>query len=168
MSVASQGSNFIIVGGVILRVRGLVPGSCSSLQLFYVASNVSRTYLSLSTLKALKVVPIDFPKVGMEDEAVVAAYGQAKCSNTGVLQPGDPPCSCPTRTMPPSTPPTLPCVATPDNVPCLKQYLLERYIPSSFNTCERQPLPLMKSSPTLQLHVDPLAKPVAVHVPAID
>ena len=172
VSGASQGSSINIVGGVLLRVKGLASKSCSSLQLFYVANNVSRTYLSLSTLKALRVVPVDFPKVGMDEDIVVAANGQAvsgpaRCTNTGVVQPGDKPCSCPNRTVPPVSPPKLPCSPTPENVPRIKQYLLDRYSSSSFNCCERQPLPLMKSSPPIKLHVDLQAKPVAVHVPAL-
>ena len=34
---------------------------------------------------------------------------------------------------------------------------------STFNTCNCQPLPLMKDSPPLELFVDPTAKPVACH-----
>ena len=48
----------------------------------------------------------------------------------------------------------------------MKQYILDRYAASAFNTCEHQPLPLMQNSPPLRLFVDENAKPVAVHTPA--
>ena len=53
ISGASNGSKINIFGGVILQVKGLSARSCSSLQLFYVADNVTRIYLS--TLKGLGV-----------------------------------------------------------------------------------------------------------------
>ena len=52
-----------------------------------------------------------------------------------------------------------PCSATEDNLPNLKQYLLDRYASSTFNICEHQPLPLIKTSPPLELFVDPAAAP---------
>ena len=48
----------------------------------------------------------------------------------------------------------------------LKEWLLNYYGSSAFNVCEHQPLPLMKGEP-LELHVDPTAKPVAIHKPAL-
>ena len=103
----------------------------------------------------------------MEKEAVIAASGPHKCVNDGVVYPGQNQCSCPTRTLGPSSPAVLPCPATPENVPKIKEYLLNRYSSSAFNVCEMQALPLMSSSPPLQLHVYPQARPVAVHVPAL-
>ena len=88
------------------------------------------------------------------------------CSNSGVLEPDDEKCSCPKRTLPPTDKPVLPCAPTKENLPILKKYILDRYASSAFNTCQHQPLPLMKSNPPLKLHVDPNAKPVAVHTPA--
>ena len=163
---ASQGSTIDILGGIILKIKGAHSQSRSTLQLFYVASNVTRTYLSLSTLKALGVVEQDFPKIPMAN-STIAATGIKKCVNDGVVHQGQTQCSCPPRTLAPSSPARLPCPATPDNIPKLQQYLLERYASSAFNCCENQALPLMSGSPPLQLHVDPQAKPVAVHRPAL-
>ena len=101
-----------------------------------------------------------------KDTLEVAAAEVRKCSNDGVVLQGQQACKCPERALPPSTPPSLPCPATPENLPELKQYLLDRYAPSTFNCCEHQPLPLMQDSPPLQLHVDPTVRPVAAHVPA--
>ena len=62
---ASHGSTINIIGGIVLSVKGLNTRSGGSLQLFYVSDNVSRTYLSLATLKALGVVSSDFPRIPM-------------------------------------------------------------------------------------------------------
>ena len=98
---ASHGSSINIIGGILLSVKGINTRSRSSLQLFYVSDNVSRTYLSLSTLKALGVVSPDFPRIPMmEEEASVAASGPKQCTNDGVVAPGQTPCSCPARTPP--------------------------------------------------------------------
>ena len=168
ISGASSGSKINILGGVVLAVKGMSARSCTSLQLFYIADNVARIYLSLSTLRGLGVVPHNFPRVAEISEvgaAHTAQQGpQAQCSNSGVVLPGDSPCTCPHRTLSPPKAATLPCAATEQNLPQLKQFLLDRYASSAFNTCSQQPLPLIKGSPPLKLHVDPNAKPAAVHV----
>ena len=175
---AVRGSKLDIVGGVLLDVRApAAPSGChSSVRLFYVAANVTQCYLSLSCLHALEVVTTDFPTIGAS-AATCSLVKQERtedspsdtlppCTNTGVLLPGDPPCSCPDRTLQPLTPASLPCAPTQENLPKFKEYLLNRYRSSAFNTCERQPLPLMKGSPPLELHVSPDSKPVACHVPS--
>ena len=96
----------------------------------------------------------------------VQAAMAAPCSNSGVCRPGDPSCGCPARSLPPTDQPRLPCAPTEANLPALKQYILDRYSSSTFNTCEKQKLPLISGSPPLELHVDPEAKPVACHIPA--
>ena len=56
--------------------------------------------------------------------------------------------------------------ATDENVPVLRDWLLEYYASSAFNTCEHQALPMMNCEP-LELHVDKDAKPVAIHKPGL-
>ena len=60
----------------------------------------------------------------------------------------------------------LPCEPTVQNLPLIKKYILDRYSSSAFNICEHQPLPLMKGSEPLKLHVDPSATPTAIKTPA--
>ena len=43
------------------------------------------------------------------------------------------------------------------------QWIIDKYASSAFNQCEHQPLPLMKGSPPIKLHVNPEAEPVAIH-----
>ena len=166
---ATRASKVDIVGGIFLTVT---TKHSSTKCLFYVASNVSQTYLSLSALKNLDVVSPYFPEPPPKKIQVVsAALAQAPaslppCSNSGVVVDGEKPCSCPKRALPPEKLPDLPCAPTPENLPRLKQFLLDHYADSAFNVCEHQPLPLLQNSPPLKLHVDPEATPKAVHKPA--
>ena len=50
-------------GGILLRVNPPAGQGPSTVRLFYVAETVSRTYLSLATLKALGIVEMDFPRI---------------------------------------------------------------------------------------------------------
>ena len=66
--------------------------------------------------------------------------------------------------LPTCMPPGL--EATPENIPALKEWILNYYGATSFNTCEHQPLRMMQGEP-MHLHVDPEAKPSAVQKPAV-
>ena len=164
VSGATKGSRLNIIGGLFLSVKGLSPNSTETLQLFYAADNVRSTYLSLSALKTLGIVPPDFPRISETPQ--ISGLASNKCINDGVVTPGQDPCSCPTRTLAPSEPPTLPAPATKENIPLLKKWIINRYRSNAFNCCEHQKLPLMKSTPPLKLHIDHRAPPIAVHVPA--
>jgi hypothetical protein len=181
---ASGGAQIEMLGGVFLEVRPPPPPAgckeeqmAGTVRLFYVAKNVAKDYLSLATLMALGVVGKEFPSYpqagrlsrGEIAAAQLEAPGAAvpRCRNSGVVLPGEEPCSCPVRELPPAGPVPLPCAATKENLPKMKQFLLDRFAPSTFNVCEHQPLPLLKGSPPLELHVDPTARPIAVHTPAV-
>ena len=99
------------------------------------------------------------------DLSSVTQQTSQSCSNTGVPGPDDPPCTCPRRTLPPTTPVILPCPPTEENLPVLKKYILDRFSSSAFNCCEKQPLPLMDKSPPLRLFLSDDAVPVAAHTP---
>ena len=73
--------------------------------------------------------------------------------------------TCPQRTAPPSRPKELPFPCTADNNETMKAWLLDRYASSTFNTCPHRTLPCM-DGPSVEIHVDPNAKPRASHTPA--
>ena len=58
----SRGAEIKMKGGILLKVEAPDGKGPSTVRLFYVAENVSRTYLSLATLKALGIVGPDFPR----------------------------------------------------------------------------------------------------------
>ena len=161
-----------LIGGIILIFTGTNPQTGairSTRQLSYVSRSVPYPFLSREACTDLGTIPASFPAIGSCDIPATAAAATAShkpCSNTGVSRPEDLPCSCPLRQPPPSAPPSLPCDPTKENLPQLKQYILDRYAASGFNTCEQQPLPLMTDSPPLRLFVDETAMPVAIHSPA--
>ena len=142
----------MVDGGILLRITAFdtkTRTAKNSLQLAYVSRYVKVPYLSLSACVDLGLVPVNFPAVGSCDTPDMAHLCPVTnpmpqtCSNTGVPGLNETPCKCPHRTLPPTTTPHLPCAPTEENLPVLKQYILDRYSSSAFNCCEKQPLPLM-------------------------
>ena len=175
--VDGASSPITIQGGILLTFSGTnhkTDLSFTTRQLAYVSSSVDQIYLSRSACADLGTIPSSFPELGScttsrtdSKSAIAAAVSpHSKCSNSGVVGSDETPCSCPARTPPPTSPPSLPCEPTEGNLLQLKEYILKRYASSAFNCCTRQPLPLMKESPPLRLYVSEDAKPVAVHQPA--
>ena len=164
-----------ILGGIILEVIATNPATkqtLSTFQLFYVYNQVTQTYLSRDCCEQLQTFPQNFPSIGSCPPATIAGAKATasttppSCSNSGVPTQADQPCRCPRRTLPPTDTPTLPCEPSEENLPILKQFIMDRFSSSAFNVCEHQSLPLMSDSEPLQLYVDPTAKPVAIRSPA--
>lgn len=166
----------IVEGGILLNITATNKNngiSRTSHQLCYVSRHVSVSYLSFSACVDLGLLPSNFPEVGSCDTSTPASVqsltssSPTKCSNSGVpISDTDATCSCPRRELPPDSPPVLPCAPIPENVPQLRQYILDRYNTSAFNCCEHQPLRLMDSNPPMRIFVDEDAKPIAVHTPS--
>ena len=150
-----------VEGGIIAEIcTSDVSGTPrTTKQLVYVSSKIGKAFLCREALVALGAIPENFPAVPVvawpQDSLASAIDG----ANT---------CSCPKRSPPPPLPTEIPAglSATNEDVPALKQWLLDHYSASTFNNCEHQALPMMSCDP-LELHVDPNAKPVAVHKPAL-
>ena len=163
----------IIDGGVLLKLTSTNPttgATRTSHQLAYVSGHVSLPYLSFSTCVDLGIIAPNFPQVGSSDNttpAMVTAVSPTQCTNSGVPTLDEGQCSCPRRELPPPPPTTLPFPPTVENLPRLKQFILDRYASSAFNCCERQPLKLMDKSPPLRIFTDAHAKPKAVHTPSV-
>ena len=153
--------------GAITAMASIIDGDGSTRSaklLLYVSQKIRRPFLCRETLEHLGVIPVDFPFVPASPppDYVNSIAGEAPKTS-------DPSCSCPKRGQPPPPLPTeLPSglEATEENIPALKQWILDYYASTTFNVCEHQPLPLMNCEP-LQLHVDPEATPLAVHKPAL-
>ena len=151
-----------ILGAVILRRLSGKSGSGSVIetaQICYMTEVIEGAYLSREACTTLGIIPIDFPRNG-------SATQQPMSVSSAAASPRDEEwdCSCPIHTKPPPLPTALPFTATDANRTALQNWILGRYRSSTFNTCECQTLPLMEGPP-LDLHVDPEAKPIAVHKP---
>ena len=95
----------------------------------------------------------DFPRIGATIE-------------NGALKVKAKTCSCKPRTLPPPRPKELPFECIPENNDKMKEWLINRFSSSTFNTCPHQPLVGM-TGPDIELHVDPSAKPIACRTPAM-
>ena len=178
VSMGVEGANkgkIHILGGIILEVTATNPNTnvkLSTIQLFYISNQLNQTYLSRDCCEQLQTIPRTFPSIGSCPPLTLAsAVGTVRplsteCTNTGVPTQSDQPCTCPKRTLPPKEKARLPCEPTENNLPIIKKYIMDRYSSSAFNVCEHQPLPLMKGSEPLKLHVDPEATPTAIKTPA--
>ena len=151
-----------VEGGIFVEVSTTdVSGAQKTTkQLVYVSRRIGKAFLCREALVALGAIPVNFPTVPVSWPQDALGTVEDNVS----MQ-----CQCPKRSaLPPPKPTQLPegIAATDENVPALKDWLLDYYASSAFNTCEHQPLPMMKCEP-LELHVDPNARPVAIHKPAL-
>ena len=139
-------------------------GIRESRQIVYVTDVDNKVFLSREACVSLGIISDQFPKVGeIAKRTTTNATSDAPehlHNDSGLTAD----CSCPKRDLPPQPPTQLPCPATDGNRETLRQFLLDHYNGSTFNTCEHQPLPTM-SGPPLKLMIDPEATPFAYHTP---
>ena len=150
---AANKQDIKILGAAIVRLCGIskTGKQLQTRQILYVTDNADKLFISREACIALGMISKDFPTIGE-----MASLDMS--SQPSII------CECPRRRPPPSRPTILPFPATQQNVPKLKQYLLDYYRSSTFNTCEHKPLPLMEGPP-MKLMVDKDATPVAHHTP---
>ena len=153
-----------VEGGIVVEVAVADDSGRhrSTKQLVYVSKKIEKAFLCREALTALGAIPASFP-------LVPSARHPNSESLASVESGREEMCSCPRRGQdPPPLPTKLPLglTATDEHVPRLKDWLLEYYASTAFNVCEHQPLPMMEGEP-LKLYVDPDARPVAVHKPAL-
>ena len=181
LSLSAANHSPIAIDGAFFARLSTVPGdsgvtSCRSM--VYMSSSVRAMYLSYESLLNLGFLPTDFPLGnsggGLRDEHCRGARDtpdkplsvnatRSSCKDQNKIQ--DAPCSCPQRTAPPPRPHALPFPCTPENNGRMKDWLLERYASSTFNTCPHRALPCMEGPP-IEMHVDPAATPKACHTAA--
>ena len=147
-------ASLAIAGIVFLRIRG--PSGTETRQTVYVSKNVKGFYLSESALKELGAIDEHFPATSQSNVSRAQA-GPA-------LQQEEDDCSCTPRTATPDRPDTLPFAPTPENIPRLKEWLLQEFAASAFNTCAHQTLQTMTGAP-VKVRFKDGAVPHAVHTP---
>ena len=146
-----------VIGAVIMEFycTEVDNKSYTTKQLCYICEKLDGVYLRRQELTDLWCISPQFP-VPLSTPPL---HSKAVCTTDNSEQ-----CSCPTR---PDHPPPLPTEVPPSidiseagSVDKLKEWILNYYESTAFNTCKHQPLHYMTGSP-LQLHVDPQATPVA-------
>ena len=135
----------------------------------YIKEGVNQLFLSLDAIKQLGNVSPSFPQVkefnniseqgpGVDGGSVLeSSQGGSLVLNNRIA------CDCPKRDLSPPVPKTCPYDPVEENIPHLKQWILEYYKSSAFNVCPHQRLPLVTSSPPMKLHLKGDAQPVAIH-----
>ena len=162
---AANSAPITIDGAALLRLSG-VSGDGDTVEarvMVYISPEANSFFLSREALVQLGVIPSTFPQVG-------AAFTEpdTECANvteTEAVKPTTPCCDCPKRVAPASKPDKLPFKACSENVPKMKQYIINRWGPSTFNKCPHQVLPEI-DAPEMKLHVSPDAKPINLRTPA--
>ena len=165
---SADNHNIPILGAIILRLSGKdqLGDERMSQQIVYITYSTDKLFLSREVCVDLGIVPAQFPIVGeIPAQANHPIAPKANCASFSQdTTPLD--CNCPRRAKLPPLPTSLPCSATEENISKLKQYLLDYYKSSTFNTCEHQPLPMMEGPP-MHLMIDPKAKTNAYHSPIL-
>ena len=175
-----------LLGGVLVTFSGkdCQGNTQTTRQLCYVAQDIDSVFLSRSACVDLGLISKSFPTIGAFITSNINAMSQNNTENklneayvvnpstsckqsasSTATAPTSSTCTCPRRELPPTVPTTLPFPPVPENRERSKDWILKHYASSAFNQCEHQPLPLMRDSPPIKLHVDPKAQPVAIHKP---
>ena len=175
--LAANKSPINIAGAIIVRLQGYHKDrgkkfSCASM--VYVSEDANGFYLSCEAMIDLAIVPPNFPSVGAAaSDYEQQLYGQKatdhyRALNAGCSEPSsnpESPCTCSVRTVVPYRPKELPYACVPSNNDRMKEWLLQTFASSTFNTCPHRPLPCM-TGPPVEIHLKDDASPKAVHKPA--
>ena len=148
----ADGRQLTVIGCVPVDVS--VAGSSKKAKyLLHVVQELKDLFISKSCLKDLGIISPFFPWPHSKEDLVESI----DCSDTA-------PCGCPRRTKVPD-PPSAPVEPTEENVPKLKEFIMQYYASSTMNLCSHQLLPEV-SGPPLHFVLKPDYIPVAVHTPA--
>ena len=178
---AANGQKLDICGVINCTVSGVSPSDkhINTECITYVSKSVNGFYLSKDTMIRLCIINDQFPVIGSCLNNNVDIISDKNVSYIdyvdnefireimlGCDQPhDDAQCRCPQRTAVPPRPKSLPFPPTQENVPRMRQWLLERYEGSTFNTCPHRALPCM-SGPPMEIHIQEGATPKVCNTPA--
>ena len=174
---AANADQMNISGQFYANIEGQAPnGEHITCQATVVVSNSLRGfYLSYKTMLGLKIIDSKFPAIGSckKDNNVVitnvdpSGDVSVRALTSGCAHPHDDliTCQCPQRSAVPDKPSSLPFEPIPENNEKMRQWLLDTYASSTFNTCPHRALPCM-SGPPMEIHIDESATPKVCNKPA--
>ncbi len=167
---AANGQPLVIAGAFRAELQGTSPDGrlvkCQSL--VYVSQSVRHFYLSYDAMKELAIVNDNFPTVGdhLSESSSLSCVDQCfiRSVNSGCATQNSnvDGCKCPQRSVVPKRPIELPFPAVDANNDRMRQWLLDKFASSTFNTCPHRPL-LQMDGPPIEIHVDKNATPRAYH-----
>ena len=163
---------------VLITVKNNTQGGVpiTTRDLLYICEELTSTFLSRDALVNMGSVKSSFPRAGNTNQVsygwvsgvqgTVADRGvEEKCITPKEFRGEVADCGCPLGVAPPE-PPALPCEPTEENKGVMKQFLMDQYRASTFNTCVNQALPMMHGPP-LEFYVKKDARPHAIYSPAM-
>ncbi|CAC5412152.1 unnamed protein product [Mytilus coruscus] len=156
---ATNNKGVTILGATILRISGKDDQGrhVEMKQMTYVTDNSDKLFISREACIALRMISDSFTTIGDETQHTLGTKNPQNIPNKiGRVNGLANTCNCPKRKLPPAMPTKLPYPASEANLTKMKQFLMDYYKSSTFNTCDHQPL---------QLTVDPDAEPFAHHTP---
>ena len=140
----SSGESVVLIGWLPAKIT---IGNNVTSQPFYISRSVDRIYLSSYALIDLNILPPTYP-LPMDHSATVRAVA---------AEPTEPSRQLPER------PEKLPFAATEENIPKLKDFLIQAFADTAFNA-QAEPFPCM-SGPPAHIHLKEGAQPYARHSP---
>ena len=161
---AANKSRIKINGAILLNMSGIASDGSEIMctAMVYVSASVSGFYLSYDTMVDLGIIASSFPTVG---DAFLDGHLNAGIDMTQFAATATSRCSCPVRKPIPPRPSHLPFECALKKIDSMRDWLLDQFSASTFNTCPHQPLPEM-SGPPIEIHLDSAATPRVCHTPA--
>ena len=167
-----------IAGGFMANIEGNSPDGkiISCQEMIYVSQAVSGLFVSFNTLILLQIVNFRFPTIGgcqfqesvtADAQQIIGAVQTTSLHSTRQINSGCPetPCDCPQRSTVPLRPKELPFKPVPENIGRMKEWIIEYFKSSTFNTCPHKPLQEM-NGPPIEIHMEPDAEPRVCKTPA--
>ena len=168
--VAANNEGIRILGAILLRISGKdsLGNTIETAEMVYVSDSTDNFYLSRHAMEQLGIIGPEFPSVGsaMPTSTETAIHSVAQKEDSSQFNRAE--CGCFVRTCPPSRPSELPFAPVKENIPAMKDWLMNHFSASVFNKCPHQKLPLM-DGPPLEVHINESAEGdnTACHTPAM-
>ena len=162
---AANNEGIRILGAVLLRLSGkdATGHLLETAEMVYVSDSTDLFYLSRHAMEQLRIIGPDFPAVGgvahqsysiLPDTTPTALHSVSNEEDSAdpvLFERAE--CGCYLRAMPPPRPAELPFEPVKENIPAMKNWLLQYYAASVFNKCTHQRMPYM-DGPPLSVHLD--------------
>ena len=152
MRISSADSSNIEVSGIVFIKLENKETDIEIKEMFYTCEGTTGALLSLESCQHLQIISPSFPNTFFPSNHWVKAAEKTKGC-----------CNCPARALPPPLLDKPPFDPVEENVDKLKNWIMENYKASVFNTCECQPLPVMHGPP-LKIFMQEGVTPVATHL----
>ena len=174
---AANNEGIRILGAILLRLSGKdsTGHKFETAEMVYISDSTDLFYLSRHAMEQLQIIGPNFPSVGatahaslpeMPPTGVHSVSTSESNKNQAAFKKAE--CGCYLRSTPPARPSELPFAPTTENIPAMRDWLLNVHFPASvFNKCTHQRMPFM-AGPPLAVHVDKSAESdnTACHTPA--